>query len=193
MFKEILPSELNKTAFEMIGKDWMLIASGNENSLNTMTASWGGMGVMWNKNVVFAFIRPSRYTFDFVNKHDYFSCSFFDESYRKMLSYMGTHSGRDTDKIKECALTPIFSEIVNYKTEDNCLNSSEVDTKDSALSSAPSSVPFFEQANTAIICKKLYAQPMNDKFFTDEKTKEKFGGEDFHYLYIGEIIKVLKK
>ena len=189
MFKEILPSELNKTAFEMIGKDWMLITSGNENSLNTMTASWGGMGVMWNKNVVFAFIRPSRYTFDFVNKHDYFSCSFFDESYRKMLSYMGSHSGRNTDKIKDCNLTPVFSEIAPCDTEDKRPNNSKVDTKDGL----PSGVPFFEQANTVVICKKLYAQPMNDKFFTDDKTKEKFCGEDFHHLYIGEIIKILKK
>ena len=189
MFKEILPSELNKTAFEMIGKDWMLITAGDKDRLNTMTASWGGMGVMWNKNVVFAFIRPSRYTFDFVNKHDCFSCSFFDESYRKMLSYMGTHSGRDTDKIKDCNLTPVFSEIAPCDTEDKRPNNSKVDTKDSALSI----VPFFEQANTVIICKKLYAQPMSDKFFTDEKTKEKFSDEDFHYLYIGEIVKVLKK
>lgn len=165
MFKKINELDFNKTPFEMIGKNWMLITAGDENSLNTMTASWGGLGVMWNKNVVFAFIRPSRNTFKFINDKEYFSCCFFDESYRDKLLLCGTKSGRDIDKVKECNFTPVFDE----------------------------KAPYFKECNKAIICKKIYCQEMSDEFFTDNKVFEDFKDKDFHYMYIGEITDVLEK
>lgn len=162
---EISPSSLSKTPFEMIGKDWMLLTAGNENKYNTMTASWGGLGVLWNKNVVFAFVRPQRFTFEFMNDSDYFSCAFFDERHRPALSYCGRYSGRDVDKAKECNLTPDFTE----------------------------SAPYFEEADTVIICKKLYVQQMNEASIIDDSIKANYNGDDYHHVFVGEIVKILKK
>lgn len=162
---EISPLNLPKSAFEMIGKDWMLLTAGDEEKYNTMTASWGGLGVLWNKNVVFAFVRPQRFTFDFMNNSDYFSCSFFKEEYRNALAYCGKYSGRDVDKAKECNLTPEFSE----------------------------DAPYFEEADTVIVCKKLYVQHMDENCIIDESIKANYNGDDYHYVFVGEIVKVLKK
>lgn len=162
---EITPDKLPKSAFELIGKDWMLITAGDETKYNTMTASWGGLGVLWNKNVVFAFVRPQRFTFDFLSNSEYFSCSFFDEGYRSALSYCGKYSGRDVDKAKECNITPLFSE----------------------------SAPYFEEADTVIVCKKLYVQQMCKDCIIDESIKANYSGDDYHHVFVGEIVKVLKK
>lgn len=163
--KEILANNLEKTAFEMIGKDWMLLTAGNSESYNTMTASWGGLGVLWNKNVVFAFVRPQRFTFEFMNDNDYFSCSFFNEEFRNALAYCGKYSGRDVDKAKECNLTPDFSE----------------------------NAPYFEEADTVIVCKKLYVQQMTEDSIIDDSIKANYNGDDYHHVFVGEIVKVLKK
>lgn len=162
---EISPLNLEKTSFEMIGKDWMLLTAGNSKKYNTMTASWGGLGVLWNKNVVFAFVRPQRFTFDFMNDSDYFSCSFFKEEHRNTLAYCGKYSGRDVDKAKECGITPIFAE----------------------------DAPYFEEADTVIICKKLYVQQMTESSIIDESIKANYSGDDYHHVFVGEIVKVLKK
>lgn len=163
--KEISPNNLEKSAFEMIGKDWMLLTAGDEHKYNTMTASWGGLGVLWNKNVVFAFVRPQRFTFDFMSDNDYFSCSFFKEEYRNALAYCGKYSGRDVDKAKECNLTPDFTE----------------------------NAPYFDEADTVIICKKLYVQQMDESCIIDESVKANYNGDDYHHVFVGEIVKVLKK
>ncbi len=162
---EIKASSLEKTPFEMIGKDWMLITAGNSDRYNTMTASWGGLGVLWNKNVVFAFVRPQRFTYDFLNDSDYFSCSFFSEDYRDALAFCGKYSGRDVDKAKECNLTPDFSE----------------------------EAPFFSQADTVIVCKKLYVQDMTEDSFLDKSLLSNYSNNDYHRVFVGEIVKVLKK
>lgn len=166
MFREITPESLEKTPFEMIGKDWMLITAGDENKLNTMTASWGAMGVLWNKNVLIAFVRPSRYTFDFLMKNEKFSCTFYKDEYRKALTLCGTKSGRDIDKVTECNFTPDFSQ----------------------------DAPFFDEADTVVICKKLYVQPMKSEFaLTDEVKKNYNDDSEYHYVFVAEIEKVLKK
>ena len=87
-FKEVSVSDLSFNPFTKIGKEWMLITSGVENKWNTMTASWGFVGVMWNKNVIETVIRPTRYTIEFVEKNDLFTVSFFDEEYRKALQFL---------------------------------------------------------------------------------------------------------
>lgn len=107
-FKEVKAEELQMNPFTKIGKEWMLITAGNEEKCNTMTASWGGVGIMWGKNAVTTYIRPQRYTKEFVDANDTFTISFFDESYRKALNICGSVSGRDKDKIKEAGLTPYF-------------------------------------------------------------------------------------
>ena len=78
---KISEEELKDNVFRLVGADWMLITAGDVNAYNTMTASWGAMGVLWNKNVCFCFIRPTRHTRLFVEKNKMFTLSFFDEKY----------------------------------------------------------------------------------------------------------------
>ena len=164
-FKEINAKELNFNPFSMIGDKWMLITCGDKESYNTMTASWGSIGVMWNKNVVFSFIRPQRYTSEFVEKNDYFSISFYPDEYKSALSLCGKVSGRDVDKVKEANLTPVFDE----------------------------KAPYFEEANMVLICKKLYNQNLEPICFLDEKLESFYPQKDYHKMFIGEIEKVLVK
>jgi flavin reductase (DIM6/NTAB) family NADH-FMN oxidoreductase RutF len=165
-FKEIKPEELDKNVFQLIGKDWMLITAEKDNKVNTMTASWGGFGVMFNKNVVSIVLRPQRYTKEFVDSSDTFSLTFLDESFRKQLSYLGTTSGRDEDKISKSNLT------VNHL--DN--------------------TPYFEEGNLIIICKKIYAQTLNpDCFIASELDEKWYPQKDYHTFYMAEIEKILVK
>ncbi|WMM24504.1 flavin reductase [Tissierella sp. MB52-C2] len=163
-FKEIRPEEFNYSPFKLIGKDWMLITGEKDGKTNTMTASWGGLGVMWNKNVAYIVIRPQRYTKEFIDNSDSFSLTFFDDSFRETLSYLGTKSGRDEDKIKKSNLTV---------AHDN-------------------NTPYFEEANIAIFCKKLFAQEYKPESFINQELNEKiYPNSDHHTLYIGEITKIL--
>ena len=165
-FKAINPNEITRNPFDLIGKDWALVTAKNCDYCNTMTASWGGVGIMWNKPVAFTFIRPQRFTFGLMEKEDYYSLSFYDEEYRDALTFCGTKSGRDFDKAKECALTPVFDE----------------------------KAPYFREARLVLICRKLYAQDLNKDSIIDEKTVAKnYLDDDYHRMYISEIVKVLKK
>lgn len=166
MFKEISTKDLTLNPFEKIGKEWMLITAGNEEKFNTMTASWGGLGVLWNKDVAFTFIRPSRYTFEFTQSQDYFSLCFFPEEYKDALMFCGRNSGRDCDKVKETGLTPAFID----------------------------GVPCFEEASLVLICKKLYAQEMNSSCALCKDVNTHYGeNEPYHTFYVGEIVKTFTK
>lgn len=165
-FLEIQPEALEKSPFQMIGKDWMLITAQNNNKVNTMTASWGGLGVMWNKNVAYIVVRPQRYTKEFLDSSPTFSLTFFDSSFKKQLSYLGKVSGKNEDKIKNAGLTITQSD----------------------------EVPYFEEANLAIICKKLYAQEFKPEcFIAEELPGQIYPQNDYHTLYIAEIEKILIK
>lgn len=164
-FTEISPMELGNV-FDLIGKKWMLVTAGNQNKFNTMTASWGGMGVMWHKNIAVTVIRPSRYTYEFVDNNDTFSLSFFLDGYRDALNLCGTKSGRDIDKVEATGLTPVYD----------------------------SNTVYFDQADIVLICKKLYTSAMSIDNFTDKELGNAMypdGGE--HVAFIGEIVKVLAK
>lgn len=122
-YREINPIDLNESTFRLIGHDWMLVTAAHNSRVNTMTASWGGFGVLFNKNVAYIFVRPQRFTKEFVDGSDRFSLTFFDKSFKKELSYLGTASGKDEDKINKAGLTtlylvetPYFEEVTNsYK------------------------------------------------------------------------------
>lgn len=164
MFKEVKIEELNFNPFSKIGKEWMLITAGDENKYNTMTASWGGVGVFWGKNVVTAYIRPQRYTKEFVDDKTTFTIAFFNEEYRRALSICGSVSGRDKDKIKEAGLTPYFID----------------------------ETVAFEEANMILECKKLYHGELPAENFDDREADGKFyPNKDYHVMYIAEILKVL--
>lgn len=162
--KQIQVNELSNV-FEKISKEWMLVsAKKTDGSMNTMTASWGGLGFLWGKNVAFVFVRPQRFTKEFIDEQDYLSLSFFSEDYRKMLSFMGSKSGRNIDKIKEQNLT-VLEDVA----------------------------PVFEEAKLTLICKKLYAQEMEKDCFLDNEIIEKwFPNNDYHTMYVVDILKVLE-
>ena len=165
-FKQIDPKELNFNPFAAIGSQWMLVTAGDNSKLNTMTASWGGAGVLWNKNVVTCYIRPQRYTREFMESQDCFSLSFLPEKYRSELAYCGRVSGRDEDKIAKTGLT--------------VCNDFEA--------------PFFEEAETALICKKLYVDEIKPECLLDSELDSKnYPAKDYHIVYIAEIIKALVK
>lgn len=166
IFKEITPSEIANNPFDLIGKDWALVTSGNTDKFNTMTVSWGGVGIMWGKPVTYTFIRPQRYTFEFMEANGYFSMSFFDEEQRDALKFCGSKSGRDYDKVKETGLTPAF-------TEDG--------------------VPYFEEAKLVLVCKKMYSQFLNEDCIEDAESVAKWYDNDYHKMYVSEITKVLVK
>lgn len=166
IFKEMKPEEMNQNTFQLIGKDWMLITAEKEGKINTMTASWGGLGVMWGKNVAYVVIRPQRYTKEFVDYSDEFSLTFYDNSLKSTLSYLGSTSGRDENKIAKSELT------VAYEGD----------------------IPYFKDANMAILCKKLYAQEYKPECFIDQSLINTwYPNEDYHTLYIVEITKILVK
>lgn len=165
-FKEILPEQIQDNPFKLMGKDWALVTSGTKDSFNTMTVSWGGVGVMWGKPVAFTFIRPQRHTFGFIENNNYFTMSFFYEEYRDALNFCGTKSGRDYDKPKETGLTPAF-------TEDG--------------------IPYFEQARLVLVCKKMYSQFLTEENVIDGEGVKKWYKDDYHKMYVSEITKVLVK
>ncbi|MBR6728521.1 MAG: flavin reductase family protein [Clostridia bacterium] len=163
---EISPEQIEKNPFTMIGKEWMLIGAESDGRVNAMTASWGGVGVLWNKNTVFTFIRPQRFTKELVDASDRFSLTFLDESYRDTLAYFGKVSGKDEDKIEKSGLTVAHAE----------------------------GAPYFSEGNLVIICKKLYAGSINPEgICVPEIDSKNYPDKDYHTMYVGEIIKVLMK
>ena len=158
--------EFATDVLSVFDKKWALLTAGDKEKFNTMTVSWGSVGIMWNKPVAFTFIRPQRYTFGFLEKNGMFTMSFFDEEFRKALQICGTKSGRDIDKVKETGLTPAF-------TDDG--------------------VPYFEEARLVLVCKKLYAQDLNEESIIEEAVKSNYSGDDYHRMYVSEIVSVLKK
>ena len=166
-FKKINISELSFNPFDKIGKEWMLLTGGNMEKFNTMTASWGQLGVLWNRNVLTCYIRPNRYTFEFVENGEYLTASFFGSEFKKALSFCGSHSGRDCDKVKETGLTP--AEI------DSCVT--------------------FEEAEMVFVLRKLYSYDLQESgFLTDDGIPGQFFSSDpYHRAYIAEITAVYIK
>lgn len=165
MLKQIKLNELSLNPFTMIGDEWMLISAGDEQKYNMMTAAWGGLGVMWGKSVAAVVIRPTRYTLDFVKAKDHFALNFFDSSFKPVLSYCGSHSGRDVDKEKGTGLTPVFT----------------------------AQAPYFAQAKLVMVCRKLYQQKLDPGCFLDGSLDAKWYPEkDYHECFVGEIAGVWK-
>ena len=158
---------LNMNPFTKIGKEWALISAGDKNKCNTMTVSWGGVGVLWGKNVVYIFIRDSRYTKEFIDNGEFFSMSFFDEKYRDALSYCGKESGRNVDdKFKGAGLTPAFRH----------------------------NIPYPDEANLVLLCHKMAAVPITEDTFVDPQIMPKwYSDNDMHVMYVGEIIETVAR
>jgi flavin reductase (DIM6/NTAB) family NADH-FMN oxidoreductase RutF len=150
-----------ENGFKLIGKDWMLVTAGNQEKYNMMTASWGGLGIMWHKDTCFIVVRPQRYTREFIEQQDTFTLSFFPEQYRKNLTLLGTKSGREIDKMKESGLTAAFTEQGNV---------------------------YFEEARIILECKKTYYQDIDPNNFLDPSIEKNYPNKDYHRMYFAEIM-----
>ena len=93
-------------AFRVFDKQWALVTAGSLDDYNTMTISWGGLGTLWSRPVATVYVKPIRYTYQFLEKNEYFTVSFFPEEYKKDLGILGSKSGRDGDKVALTGLTP---------------------------------------------------------------------------------------
>ena len=151
--------------FTKIGKEWALVTAGSREKANTMTVSWGGVGVLWGKNVAFIFVRDSRYTKEFIDRSDKFTHSFYEESMRPALKLCGSKSGRDLNKVEATGLTPIFEDGTTC----------------------------FAEAKLVLECKKIYQDKIRPEGCLAPYIKDCYPQEDYHIIYMGEILKVLTK
>lgn len=168
-FNLIEPEQLKDNPFHLIGKDWMLITAGtlgSHETYNTMTASWGGLGILWHKPVSYVFVRPSRHTFEFIEAGEFYTLSVFEPAYRDSLMVCGTKSGRDGNKVAEARLTP--------------------------LEIQPAAVTF-EEARLAVVCRKMYAQDLDPARFLDPDIETHYPKKDYHRMYVGEVVGVYTK
>ncbi len=165
--KEIQVSELSVNPIHRIAKDWMLVTAGTKaRGYNTMTASWGHLGSIWGHGgglpTSVIFVRPQRYTKEFVDREDIYTLCFFPAEHKQALGYLGSHSGRDEDKIAKTDLTPVFEEFFTY----------------------------FAEADLVLVCRKLYQAPIVEEGFVDSSILEDcYPARDLHDMYIGEIIR----
>lgn len=169
--QEISVRDLSLNPIERISDDWLLITAGTkEHGFNTMTACWGQTGAVWGHGkglpAATVYIHPQRYTKQFIDQNAYYTLSFFPKAYKKQLAYIGTHSGREEDKVAKTGLTPVFDERTTW----------------------------FAEADLVLICRKLYRQTLREDCFIDRSVMEdNYPNRDFHDMYIGVIVSVLKR
>lgn len=175
MSNTLHPSPISdlSSVFSLIGDRWMLITAEYGGRVNTMTASWGCFGILWNRPICACFIRPGRFTHELVNRSEFFSFSFLPEVYRNALRICGTVSGRDTDKFALSGLT------VDYFIDND-------DKK-----SYPQGVPYISQAETVIICRKIYADVIRPDSFLCDRIPLNYPNLDYHSVFVSEICEVL--
>lgn len=164
-FIEVNPDDLPDNPFKVIGSQWMLVTAGTAEEFNTMTASWGGFGIMWAKKICTCVIRPTRHTYGFMEKSEMFSLSFFSDEHKKTLLFCGTHSGRDTDKMAETGLTPIEDAGAIY----------------------------FKEARLVFLCRKIYYHDIDPGHFIDPSIESNYPLKDYHRMYLGDIVKCITK
>ncbi len=163
--KIVDPKELKVSPFTVLGEGWMLLTAGSlkDGSFNTMTVAWGGLGTMWQKPLVMVVVRPTRYTFEFMEKSDSFTVSAFPPELKEKLAYLGSHSGRDSDKIAETGLTPEASSVVE--------------------------APSFTEADLVLECRKSYYNDFVPENFIADYIAGQYDN-DYHRMYFGEVAAV---
>ena len=163
MYKEISVKDVKENLVKLIASDWALLTAGNENGFNTMTVSWGSVGELWGKDMATVYVRPQRYTKKYIDSNEYFTLTFYNDDDKNILSFCGSHSGKDVDKVKETGLVPIFDE----------------------------KAPYIKQAKLVLICKKMAVSRFKQEDFLDSSIMNNYADNDFHEIYYGAIEKVL--
>lgn len=164
MFKEIKFSDINENLGEKLKNDWALVCAGKDNDFNMMTISWGAFGELWNKSMATIYIRESRYTTSFLEKEDYFTISFFNKEYKKELGICGSKSGKNFNKLELTGFTKSYDKA-----------------------------PFVKEASLVLVCKKISKGSFRNYQIYDDYIKLDYNDDDYHNIYNGEIVKILRK
>lgn len=152
--------------FTKIGKEWAILTAGDKLRSNPMTISWGGMGELWGKHVMYIFVRDSRFTKTLLDKQEFFSLSFLGEKYREALNYCGSHTGKEANKFHDAGLTPAYRH----------------------------GIPYLDEASLVFLCRKMAAVPLTEDTFLDPQIMEKwYKDHDMHTMYVGEIIDTMAR
>ena len=162
--KAIDPSQLTDNFIGIISKEWMLVSAGDREKFNMMTANWGGVGYLWHKPVVFVFIRPERYTREFVDNRGEFTLSFLGEAHKAAHAICGSKSGRDIDKVAATGLHPLFTDNGN---------------------------PYFEESRLTLECRTLYRSELREDAFLAPEIWARWYNETnggLHLVYVAEIV-----
>lgn len=165
-FRDVSPSSRPDNVFKLMDRDWMLVTAGTMESFNMLTASWGGLGILWEREVAMCFIRPVRHTFKFMERHEMFTLTFFGEEHRAALKLCGKMSGRDVDKAKEAGLTPVKGRNGGI---------------------------YFAEARLVFECRKIYWQDVDPARFLEPKLNIFYPEKDYHRMYVGEIVSCLAR
>lgn len=166
-YKKVDIREVRENSVTLFDNIWALVTAGDSKKHNTMTISWGTLGELWNKDVVNVYVSSSRYTKSFMDNNDYFTVEFFPQEYKKALGYLGSHSGKDEDKIKKVNFTPIYPSDNTTAFAEGCL---------------------------IIVAKKIYSHEFEvNKLDNDTKAFYNERQIGLHTMYIGEIVEVWTK
>lgn len=163
-FKKIDIRDVKENFVSLLSDEWALVTAGDSGKHNTMTVSWGGVGELWGRDAAFIFIRPQRYTLEFVDSRELFTVSFFPPEHKRALAYCGAHSGRDVDKDAETGLTPV------------------------PLGGSTA----YAQAKIVLVCRKLAKFDMDPAGFIDKSVEENYPDADYHKIFVGEIVETYK-
>ncbi len=151
--------------FRIFEKDWALLTAGTIDHFNTMTIGWGGLGTLWGKPAATVYVKPIRYTHEFMEKNEYFTVSFYPDTCRRALGILGSLSGRDCDKVAKSGLTP--------KSLQNAVT--------------------FEQAQATLLCKKIYRQDLDTSAMPQDVAAAYYTTEAAHTMYVGEVVDVIRR
>ena len=160
--------ELTPEIFSVFRRQPPLLTAGDRESCNTMTIGWCQLGSLWSIPVCTVYVRPERYTYEFTEKHDYFTVSILPVELKKLMGYCGSKSGRDTDKIRDCGLTLCYG---------------------------AGDAPFFDESQWVLVCEKLYAQDLAPEHMVVPGPIEKYYGAygGWHRSYIGRVVEVYRR
>jgi len=145
---------------------WLSLFAGDFSlsQYNAMTISWGSYGQVWNRMFFQVFVRPTRYTYEFMERFDTFTLNAFEPEYEHALSIIGSKSGRYGDKLALAGLTAEASRKV--------------------------AAPCFNEARLVIECHKIYWQDLDRTHFLESTIESNYPKKDYHRVYFGEIVSV---
>lgn len=155
----------NLSPLYILDKKWAVLTCGEKDKYNSMTISWGGLGTLWHKPVVTIYVRPNRYTYEFMENHEYYTISFYDDAYKSDLTLLGTKSGRDINKVELTNLTP---ELLSNRIS-------------------------FKEAILTIVYKKIYSQDLNIESIPKGEVDKFYNEEPLHRMFIGEVIDIIDR